>query len=207
MATSPVPTKQDVLDLLITQELFSVAFVSAAIEVVPGTPSETFQPVLRSAVTAEYDHAVALENAGANAFATNFWVPDAAFDRGGVGLWSSIEAVESIEVSMYLIGVSVFADECDSFGARMCAEAMGTEAVHRALARFAQAQLGKDVGLPNDGGFENFNWQSIDSVRESLEALGIGYGHEGAQPGKFYEYRGDPVANGVGTRLEHQVPA
>ena len=34
--------------------------------------------------------------------------------------------------------------------ARLCAEALGTEAVHRALVRFAQGQLGKDVGVPND---------------------------------------------------------
>ena len=31
----------------------------------------------------------------------------------------------------------------EDFGARLCAEAMGTEAVHRALVRFAQGELGK----------------------------------------------------------------
>ena len=53
---------------------------------------------------------------------------------------------------------------------------MGTEAVHRALVRFAQGQLGKDVGVPNDVGFENFDWPTVAGVRDALEALGIGYG-------------------------------
>ena len=43
--------------------------------------------------------------------------------------------------------------------ARLCAEAMGTEAVHRALVRHAQNELGKFVGVPNDVGFENFDWR------------------------------------------------
>jgi hypothetical protein len=84
---------------------------------------------------------------------------------------------------------------------------MGTEAVHRALVRFAQGQLGKDVGVPNDVGFENFDWPTVAAVRQSLESLGIGYGYEGSQPGRFYEYPGDPVANGVGTAVSHTTPA
>ena len=52
-------SRQEVLDFLITQEQLGVAFVSAAIENAPGTPSEAFLPVLRNVVTAEYNHAVA----------------------------------------------------------------------------------------------------------------------------------------------------
>jgi hypothetical protein len=44
-------------------------------------------------------------------------------------------------------------------------------------------------------------------VRAALEALGIGYWVETAQPGRFYEYPGDPVANGVGTPVDHRQPA
>jgi hypothetical protein len=83
---------------------------------------------------------------------------------------------------------------------------MGTEAVHRALVRHAQNELGKPVGVPNDVGFENFDWQSVANVRTELEALGIGYGEEGKGPGRFYEYPGDPIARGVGTPVSHTVP-
>jgi hypothetical protein len=83
---------------------------------------------------------------------------------------------------------------------------MGTEAVHRALVRFAQGELGKKIGAPNDVGFENFDWPTVGAVREALEALGIGYGVETSQPGRFYEYPGDPLANGVGTPVNHMQP-
>jgi hypothetical protein len=84
---------------------------------------------------------------------------------------------------------------------------MGTEAVHRALVRFAQGQLGKDVGVPNDVGFENFDRTSLSEVRDALEMLGIGYGQQGNGAGRFYEYPGDPVARGIGTPVSHTTPA
>jgi hypothetical protein len=199
--------KREVLDFLVTEEQLGVTFVSAAIQNAPGTASEAFLPVLRNAVTQEYLHVEALKDAGGRALTTKYWFPDAAFGAGGVGLFSTLEVVETIEISLYLIGVSVFARAGEAFGARLCAEAMGTEAVHRALVRFAQGELGKDVGTPNDVGFENYDWPTVDRVREELESLGIGYGREGSAPGRFYEYPGDPLANGIGTPVSHTKPA
>jgi hypothetical protein len=167
-------SKREVLDFLVTEEQLGVSFVSAAIQNAPGTPSEAFLPVLRNAVTQEYHHVEALKDAGGHALTTKYWFPDAAFDNGGVGLFSTLEIVETVEISLYLIGVSAFARGGEAFGARLCAEAMGTEAVHRALVRFAQGELGKDVGVPNDVGFENFDWPTVDAVRQELESLGIG---------------------------------
>jgi hypothetical protein len=198
---------QETLDFLITEEQLGVTFVTAAIENAPGTPSEQFLPVLRNAVTQEYSHVEALKDAGGNPLTTKYWFPDAAFDNGGIGLFEALEAVETIEISLYLIGVSAFARASEEFGARLCAEAMGTEAVHRALVRFAQGELGKEIGPPNDVGFENFDTPTLDKVRQSLEDLGIGYGDESSQPGRFYEYPGDPLASGVGTPVTHTTPA
>ena len=118
--------------------------------------------MLRNAVTQEFHHVEALKDAGGTQLTTSYWFPDAAFDDGGVGLFSTLEIVETVEISLYLLGVSAYARAGEDFGARLCAEAMGTEAVHRALVRFAQGELGKDVGVPNDVGFENFDWQSVD---------------------------------------------
>jgi len=201
-------SKQDLLDFLVTQEQLGVTFVGAAIQNAPGTPSEGFLPVLKNVVTTEYHHILPLRKAGGEPLTTSYWFPDAAFGDGGIGLFETIELVETIEVSLYLIGVSAFAREGDDFGARLCAEAMGTEAVHRALARFAQGELGnKEIGPPNDEGFENFDWPTLAKVRQSLEDLGIGYGTESSQPGKFYEYPGDPLKSGVGTPVNHSNPA
>lgn len=197
---------REVLDFLVTQEQLSTTFLTAAIERAEGTPSAGFLPVLRNAVTTEFHHVEALRRAGGESLATKFWLPDAAFDNGGVGLFSTAEVVESVEISLYLIGVTAHVRAQAEEGARLCAEAMGTEAVHRALVRFAQGQLGKDVGVPNDVGFENFDWQTVGHAREALEALGIGYGTKGRGVGRFYEYPGDPVAQGVGTPVTRIDP-
>ncbi|HEY4131394.1 MAG TPA: ferritin-like domain-containing protein [Gemmatimonadaceae bacterium] len=198
---------QDILDFLVTQEHLSVTFLSAAIERANGKPSAAFLPVLRNAVTTEFHHVEALKKLGAQPLAMKFWIPDAAFDNGGVGVFSTAEVVETVEISLYLIGVSAFARAQDDAGARLCAEAMGTEAVHRALVRFAQGQLGKDVGVPNDVGFENFDWPTLSKVRGALEAIGLGYGKQGTGAGRFHDYTGDPVAHGVGTPVSHALPA
>ena len=199
---------RDVLDFLVTEEQLGVTFVSAAIENAPGTASEAFVPVLRNAVTTEYQHVEALKDAGGHPLTTKYWFPDAAFGAGGIGLFETLEIVETIEISLYLIGVTAFAQRGEDFGARLCAEAMGTEAVHRALVRFAQGELGnKHIGPPNDVGFENYDWPTVTGVRGALEALGIGYGTETSQPGRFYEYPGDPLATGLGTPVTHTKPA
>jgi len=197
----------EVLDFLVTEEQLGVTLLTAAIERAPGTPSEAFVPVLRNGVTTEFHHVEALKAAGGTPLTTKYWLPDAAFGDGGVGLFSTLEIIETVEISLYLIGVSAYARLGEEFGARLCAEAMGTEAVHRALVRFAQGQLGKDVGVPNDVGFENFDWPTVEKVREALEGLGIGYGSASNQPGRFYEYPGDPIARGVGTLVSHTLPA
>jgi hypothetical protein len=200
-------SKQEILDFLVTEEQLGVTFVSAAVQNAPGTASEAFLPVLQNAVTQEYLHVEALKEAGGEALTTRYWFPDAAFGAGGIGLFETLEVVETIEISLYLIGVSTFADHAEEFGARLCAEAMGTEAVHRALVRFAQGQIGRKDIVPNDVGFENFDWPTIGQCRASLEALGIGYGAQTPQPGRFYEYPGDPLATGLGTPVSHTKPA
>jgi hypothetical protein len=197
----------EVLEFLVTEEQLGVTLLTAAIERAPGTPSEAFVPVLRNGVTTEFHHVEALKAAGGTPLTTKYWLPDSAFGGGGVGLFSTLEIIETVEISLYLIGVSAYARLGEEIGARLCAEAMGTEAVHRALVRFAQGQLGKDVGVPNDVGFENFDWPTVEKVREALEGLGIGYGSASNQPGRFYEYPGDPIARGVGTPVSHTLPA
>jgi hypothetical protein len=151
---------REVLDFLVTEEQLGV------------TPSEAFLPVLRNGVTQEYLHVEALKEAGGKPLTTKYWFPDASLDNGGIGVFETLEVIETIEISLYLIGVSAFARRGDDLGARLCAEAMGTEAVHRALVRFAQGELGKEIGPPNDVGFENFDWPTLGAVREALEALG-----------------------------------
>jgi hypothetical protein len=193
------------LNFTVTQEQFGVTAVTNAINKAPGTPSAQFLPVLRSVVTTEFTHVEALEEIGARPLTSRFWIPDAVFD-GGVGLFTSFAVVEAIEISLYLVGVSIFSLRSDAFGARLCAEALGTEAEHRVLSRFAASQLGAQTSPPNNVGFEPFPYKTTDEVVRALTGLGIGYGRPGAAPGAFYDYPGDPVANGVGDPVESPTP-
>lgn len=193
------------LDFTVTQEQFGVTAVTNAIQKAPGTPSEQFVPVLRAAVTTEFTHVEALKDIGARPLTSRFWIPNAVFD-GGVGLFTSLAVVEAIEVSLYLVGVTRFTQRSDAFGARLCAEALGTEAEHRVLARFAASTLGAPTAPPNNVGFEPFPYTTTRQVVEALTGLGIGYGEEGSAPGAFYDYPGDPVANGVGVPVESPTP-
>jgi hypothetical protein len=193
------------LNFTVTQEQFGVTAVTAAIRKAPGTPSEQFVPVLRAAVTTEFTHVRALKAIGAKPLTSKFWIPDAVFD-GGVALFTSLAVVEAIEVSLYLVGVTAFTARSNSFGARLCAEALGTEAEHRVLARFAASQLGAPTAPPNNVGFEAFPYKTTTEVRQALTGLGIGYGTQSSAPGAFYEYPGDPVANGVGVPVSSPKP-
>ncbi len=193
------------LNFTVTQEQFGVTAVTAAIRKAPGTPSEQFVPVLRAAVTTEFTHVQALKAIGAQPLTSKFWIPDAVFD-GGVGLFTSLAVVEAIEVSLYLVGITAFTDRSNGFGARLCAEALGTEAEHRVLARFAASQLGAPTAPPNNVGFEPFPYKTTTQVRKALTGLGIGYGTQSSAPGAFYEYPGNPVANGDGVPVDSPKP-
>lgn len=193
------------LNFTVTQELFGVTAVTNAIRKAPGTPSEQFVPVLRAAVTTEFTHAQSLKAIGAKPSTSKFWIPNAVFD-GGVGLFTSLAAVEAIEISLYLVGVSIFSLLRDPDGARLCAEALGTEAEHRVLARFAASVLGAPTAPPNNVGFEPFPYRSTTQVVNALTTLGIGYGKRSSAPGTFYDYPGDPLANGVGVPVDSPKP-
>jgi hypothetical protein len=74
------------------------------------------------------------------------------------------------------------------------------------LARFAASVLGAPTAPPNNVGFEPFPYKTTDAVIQALTGLGIGYGRRGSAPGAFYDYPGDPVANGVGVPVESPTP-
>ena len=74
------------------------------------------------------------------------------------------------------------------------------------LARFAASQLGAPTAPPNNVGFEPFPYETTTQVKKALTGLGIGYGKRSSAPGAFYEYPGNPVANGVGVPVDSPKP-
>lgn len=75
---------------------------------------------MRVGITREFHHVEALKRAGGRALITKYRLPGAAFGAGGVGRFSTLDIVETVENSLYLIGVNAFARARDERG-RGCA--------------------------------------------------------------------------------------
>ena len=65
-------------------------------------------------------------------------------------------------------------------------------------ARVAQLLLGNAAIVPDNFGFAPYATRSVAAAKAAFEALGIGYDEQGATPGAFYTFPGDPMANGTG---------
>lgn len=196
-----------IVSTLATAESFGVTFLTEAIRRAPGTPSEGLVETLKAANTAEYDHVVALRRLGGRQFTLRFWIPDAAFGNGGVGLFESIETADTVELMGYLTGTTAFAKRGNERAARFLAEACAIESEHRAIARFAQTALGGRQQISIDRSFAPWSIRTVAGMIEALERAGIGFGERGAEPGRFYDFPGNPVANGVGLRNNGRRPA
>jgi hypothetical protein len=183
----------------VTAEALAVTFLSGVIENAKkiGIPN-SLVPVLKAANAAEYDHYKTLRSLGAKPATTKFWAPDAFF-KDSKSVFETIEYAETQFVNAYLIGITAFAKAGKDSLARYAGEILGTEAEHRALARFA---LGK---LPNNVGFEVYKIHKISGIVKALEAAGIGFGKKGKSPGNFYEFKA-PSAH-VLTHIESNSPA
>jgi hypothetical protein len=187
-----------ILNSLATAESFGVTFLTEAIRRAPGTPSAGLVETLKAANTAEYDHVVALRRLGGRQFTLRFWIPEAAFGGGGAGLFESIETADTVELMGYLTGTTAFAKRGNERAARFLAEGCAVESEHRAIARFAQTALGGRQQISIDRSFAPWSIKTVAGMIRALEGAGIGFGERGAEPGAFYDFPGDPVANGVG---------
>jgi hypothetical protein len=144
----------------------------------------------------ELTHYKVLRGFGARPATKKIWVPDAVFSSQGA-LLSALVIGEQIFINMYLISVTAFGKEGEGFSARVGAEFMGTEAVHRALALQSLGQLG------NDRAFMRFKFTHINAVPGHFEQKGFGFGKQGASPGAFYDFdqveQRTPKPSGVNT--------
>jgi hypothetical protein len=192
-------SSRSVISVLTTFETFGVTLLTQAVKRSPGTPSAQFANVVMTANTAEFDHLRALKRLGGKSLTQRFWIPDAVLD-GGAGLFNAVAMQEEVEISTYLQGVTLATSRRRAREARLFAEALGTEAEHRVLARFAKAAILGTIAtdVPNNRGFEAFKQRTPASALAATVKLGIGFGKQGATPGAFYEFPGNPQSNGTG---------
>lgn len=102
-------------------------------------------------------------------------------------------------VNAYLVGITVFSKAGKHDLARYAGEILGTEAEHRALARFAQGKL------PNNRAFESYALKTTAQHVAELEKLGIGFGKQGSKPGMFVSFSTPPAS--ALTHVEGPKPA
>ena len=181
----------------VTAEALAVTFLTGVIENANKIkiPSNLV-PVLKAANHAELDHYRVLRSLGAKPLTTKFWAPNSFF-ASSKAVFSTIEYAETQFVNAYLIAITAFAKAKQDKLARYAGEILGTEAEHRALARFA---LGK---LPNNVGFEVYKIHSIGGIVKALEDAGIGFGKKGKTPGRFYEFKMPPKSTLVPLKNNH----
>ena len=203
---APAESPKKILSTLATAESFGVTFLTEAVKRAPGTPSAGLADTLRAANTAEYDHVVALRRLGGRQTTLRFWIPEAAFGGGGVGLFESIETADTVELMGYLTGVTAFAKRGNERSARFLAEACAIESEHRAIARFAQTALGGRQQISIDRSFAPWSIRTVGGMIRALEGAGIGFGEKGAEPGRFHDFPGNPVDNGSGLRNNGRRP-
>ena len=133
---------------------------------------------------------------GGRAVTKRIWIPDRVFASADSFL-NTVEVGDQVFIDAYLIAITVFGKAGKDDVARAAAEFMGVEAVHRAFARDLRGVLGNDrmfmkfddpemaLGAPNRGAR---GFRRIEGAVEQLQAAGIGFGAQGATPGKFYDF-------------------
>ncbi len=183
----------------VTAEALAVTYLTGLIENANkiGIPSNLV-PVLKAANAAELDHYKTLRSLGAQPLTKKFWAPNAFF-ASSKDVFATIEYAETQFVNAYLIAITAFAKAGKDKLARYAGEILGTEAEHRALARFAQGKL------PNNVGFEAYTIHTISGIVKALEHAGVGFGKKGKGPGAFYHYKTPP--HSALAHLQHNHPA
>jgi hypothetical protein len=196
-----------VITTAVTAEALAVTVLTAAVKTSPGTKAAPFIPVLKSANYTEFRHYQVLGSLGAKPLTTKFWIPNAALGAGNINLFKTIEAAETLFVNAYLIGITTFAKAKKDSLARYAGEILGTEAEHRVLARYAESVINGLKHVPNNLGFELYKFKSMAAIVGELEKAGFGFGKQGASPGAFYDFPGNPLKNGTGSGVLAPAPA
>lgn len=179
-------TITEIINTAVTAEALAVTYLTGLVENASkiGIPSNLV-PVLQAANAAELGHYKTLLSLGAKPITTKFWAPNTFFASSDQ-VFATIEYAETQFVNAYLIAVTEFSKAGKDSLARYAGEILGTEAEHRALARFAQGKL------PNNVGFEAYDIHAIGGIVAALEKAGVGFGKEGAAPGAFYTFATPP---------------
>jgi hypothetical protein len=192
-------TPENIINIAATAEVLATIVNTVGLERVP--LDDTTRQNIRAAAREELIHYNVLTSdaIGAKPATKRIWVPDEVF-ASRENFLTTLVVGDQIFCNAYLLGTTVFArpgGNANARLARIAAEFMGVEAVHRALALQSLGRLGNDrvfvrfahreeaPGLPTTG---SPGFYDITDAVSQLEGAGFGFGTEGSKAGRFYEF-------------------
>lgn len=172
-----------ILQVAATAEVLATIINTVALTRVKGFDAVTTRN-LQAAAREELTHYTVLTfNYGVTPLTKTVYIPDAVF-ASPQSLLNAVIVGDQVFINAYLVATTAFGNAGNGELARIAAEFMGVEAVHRAVARQSLGLLGNDRAFikytqtetaagPNVGaaGFTDI----LDAVKQ-LEAAGIGFG-------------------------------
>ena len=191
----PKSDPQTILNIAATAEVLATIVNTVGVERV-ALPDDGATKIAASA-RHELIHYNTLVQLGAKPLTKRIYVPDAVF-ANATSFLSTVEVGDQIFINAYLIAVTEFGRRGNGKLARVAAEFMGVEAVHRAFARDLRGLLGNDraytkfdqderapgAPTPPKRGFER-----IETAVQQLQGAGFGFGAKGSvTPGTFYDF-------------------
>lgn len=158
-ATPAPESVQDIINIRVTNEFFGVTFLTAAVNNADqlGLKANGGMAlrVIQAALAEEQYHVDYLTTIGAKATTTTFTIPDPKMLTDPVTFFSTVEFIETIEISMDMSATREFSEMGQVMLAQVAYQIGGVEAEHRVLARAALAMLGQqDAVPPNNRAFE-----------------------------------------------------
>ena len=187
----------ELLAVAATAEVLATIVNTVGYETVPGLDAVTKKNIA-AAAREELIHFDVLTSAavGAKELTRRIWVPNSVF-ASATSFLTTLEVGDQVFVNAYLLATTVFGNRDNGNLARISAEFMAVEAVHRALARQSLGKLGNDrvfakysqgeeaPGLPTTG---QGGYRTPMAHVNFLKGVGFGFGERSNQPGAFYEY-------------------
>lgn len=137
------------------------------------------------------------KDVGAKELTRQIWIPDSVFATRTT-LLETLEIAATVFINAYLLAATVFANREKAVLARVSAELVGVEAVHRAIARTANGKPANDRAFMRYSQPEDAPDSAIKGAPgfrtarghvQFFRTLGFGFGKEGTgTPGRFYSF-------------------
>jgi len=180
----PDNSPETILTVAATAEVLATIINTLAPTKVPGGFDAVTTRNLQAAAREELIHYNVLTGVlGATPLTKTVYIPDSVF-ASPASLLNTVIVGDQIFINAYLIATTVFGDAGNGKNARIAAEFMGTEAVHRAVARQSLGLLGNDRAFVKYDQVETApgpkqglpGFTDILVAVQQLEAAGIGFG-------------------------------